>query len=165
MSGNTVGSKPGSIATASTRWTIALSNRHWACADCHEQLKVVGFGVSSPHALGRNQVTMTSLQHMRRLNTGRVRSSHDLIARTIGKEILTGTWAPGANLPPEATLMERFGVSRTVLREVMKTLSAKGLAVVKRMIAGEPVTQEHSGMSKGEWRELMEVLEMDKVAA
>ena len=32
---------------------------------------------------------MTSLQHMRRLNTGRVRSSHDLIARTIGKEILT----------------------------------------------------------------------------
>lgn len=77
---------------------------------------------------------MTSLQHMRRLHTGKKRSSHDLIARTIGKEILTGTWAPGANLPPEAELMARFGVSRTVLREVMKTLSAKGLVVLKTRV-------------------------------
>ncbi len=37
-------------------------------------------------------------------------------------------------------------------------LSAKGLAVIKRMIAGESVTQEQSGMSKGEYRELMGVL-------
>lgn len=42
------------------------------------------------------------------------------------------------------------------------SLSAKGLDVVKRMITGEDVTQEQSGMSKGEWRELMEVL--DKTA-
>ncbi|MBB5515689.1 thymidylate synthase (FAD) [Rubricella aquisinus] len=32
-------------------------------------------------------------------------------------------------------------------------LSAKGLECVKRMLAGEAVTQETSGMSKGEWRE------------
>jgi thymidylate synthase (FAD) len=37
-------------------------------------------------------------------------------------------------------------------------LSAKGLAVVKRMLAGERLTQEQSGMSKGEWRELMTAL-------
>jgi DNA-binding FadR family transcriptional regulator len=77
---------------------------------------------------------MTSLQHMRRLHTGKVRSSHDLIARTIGKEILTGTYAQGANLPQEAVLMKRFAVSRTVLREVMKTLSAKGLVVLKTRV-------------------------------
>ncbi len=41
------------------------------------------------------------------------------------------------------------------------SLSAKGLAVVKRMLAGEQVTQEQSGMSKGEWRELMGVLELE----
>ena len=29
---------------------------------------------------------------------------------------------------------------------------------IRRMIAGENVTQESSGMSKGEWRELMSVL-------
>ncbi|OYW51226.1 MAG: thymidylate synthase (FAD) [Rhodobacterales bacterium 12-65-15] len=33
------------------------------------------------------------------------------------------------------------------------TLSAKAIAVVKRMLTGEVVTQETSGMSKGEWRE------------
>jgi thymidylate synthase (FAD) len=34
-------------------------------------------------------------------------------------------------------------------------LSAKGLVVVKRLIAGEAVTQEDSGLSKREWGELM----------
>jgi len=77
---------------------------------------------------------MTSLQYMRRLHTVKVRSSHDNIAREIGKEILSGIYAPGANLPTEADLMKRFGVSRTVLREVMKTLSAKGLVVLKTRI-------------------------------
>ena len=77
---------------------------------------------------------MTALLHIRRLQTGKKRSSHDLIARAIGKEILTGVWAPGATLPPEAVLMQRFGVSRTVLREVMKTLSAKGLVVLKTRV-------------------------------
>ena len=32
-------------------------------------------------------------------------------------------------------------------------LSAKGVEVLKRRLAGEAVTQESSGMSKGEWRE------------
>jgi thymidylate synthase (FAD) len=38
------------------------------------------------------------------------------------------------------------------------TLSAQMLSIVKRMLAGEAVTQEASGLSKREWRELMEVL-------
>jgi thymidylate synthase (FAD) len=37
------------------------------------------------------------------------------------------------------------------------TLSAKAMAVLKRRLAGETVTQEDSGMSKGEWREFVEV--------
>ncbi|WP_431858009.1 FAD-dependent thymidylate synthase [Azospirillum sp.] len=37
-------------------------------------------------------------------------------------------------------------------------LSATGLEIVKRLLAGEPVTQETSGLSKREWRELMESL-------
>ncbi|MDJ0948646.1 MAG: FAD-dependent thymidylate synthase [Alphaproteobacteria bacterium] len=40
-------------------------------------------------------------------------------------------------------------------------LSAKGLAVVQRMLAGEDVQQEDSGMSKREWRELMAALDRD----
>jgi thymidylate synthase (FAD) len=38
-------------------------------------------------------------------------------------------------------------------------LSAKGLAVVRRMLRGEQVGRESTGMSPGEWRELMETLE------
>ncbi|WP_027284572.1 FAD-dependent thymidylate synthase [Rubritepida flocculans] len=38
------------------------------------------------------------------------------------------------------------------------TLSAQMLGLVRRMLAGEAVTQEASGLSKREWRELMEVL-------
>jgi thymidylate synthase (FAD) len=37
-------------------------------------------------------------------------------------------------------------------------ISQKGLAVVKRLIAGEPVSQAESGLSKREWAELMETL-------
>lgn len=39
------------------------------------------------------------------------------------------------------------------------TLSARAMDCVKRMLAGEEVTQESSGMSKGEWREFKSVLE------
>ncbi len=38
------------------------------------------------------------------------------------------------------------------------TLSSQMLGIVQRMLAGEAVTQEGSGLSKREWRELMEVL-------
>jgi thymidylate synthase (FAD) len=37
------------------------------------------------------------------------------------------------------------------------TLSAKAIAVLKRQLKGEKVGQEESGMSKGEWREFLEV--------
>ncbi len=37
-------------------------------------------------------------------------------------------------------------------------LSAKGLDVVKRMLAGEDIEQAETGLSKREWRELMEAL-------
>ncbi|NKX43502.1 FAD-dependent thymidylate synthase [Roseicyclus persicicus] len=37
------------------------------------------------------------------------------------------------------------------------SLSAKGVEVLRRRLAGEIVTQETSGMSKGEWREFEEV--------
>jgi thymidylate synthase (FAD) len=39
------------------------------------------------------------------------------------------------------------------------TLSSKAIDCVKRMLQGEKVTQESSGMSKGEWREFREVVE------
>ena len=37
-------------------------------------------------------------------------------------------------------------------------ISATGLAVIRRLLAGEGVIQEDSGLSKREWRELMQTL-------
>jgi len=37
------------------------------------------------------------------------------------------------------------------------TLSGKAIAVLKRRLAGEVVDQPDSGMSKGEWREFVEI--------
>jgi thymidylate synthase (FAD) len=39
-----------------------------------------------------------------------------------------------------------------------RSISGKGLEVIKKMIAGDPVTAESIGMSGREWRELMDVL-------
>jgi DNA-binding FadR family transcriptional regulator len=61
-------------------------------------------------------------------------SRHDQIAATLGTEILRGLYRAGDNMPPEPELIERFRVSRTVIREVMKTLTAKGLLVSKTRV-------------------------------
>jgi DNA-binding FadR family transcriptional regulator len=68
------------------------------------------------------------------LTTERAMSSHDQIAAVLGTEILTGVHRPGENMPAEPDLIKRFQVSRTVVREVMKTLAAKGLVVSKTRI-------------------------------
>ncbi len=47
----------------------------------------------------------------------------------LGEAIVAGRWAPGASIPPEPTLGEELGVSRTVVREAVKSLVAKGMLV------------------------------------
>ena len=55
------------------------------------------------------------------------RSIHGRIAHEIGQQILRGDLEPGEVLPNETDLGTGFGVSRTVLREAIKVLAAKGL--------------------------------------
>jgi GntR family galactonate operon transcriptional repressor len=50
---------------------------------------------------------------------------------TLGSSIVRGEIAPGAVLPPEHELEARFGASRSVVREAVKTLAAKGLVSVR----------------------------------
>jgi DNA-binding FadR family transcriptional regulator len=75
-----------------------------------------------------------TVAHVSRLAVERAMSSHDQIAALLGTEILKGIHPPGANMPPEADLIRRFQISRTVLREVMKTLTAKGFVASKTRI-------------------------------
>lgn len=70
-----------------------------------------------------------------RLNIdGQIRSTHDLITREIAKRILGEVYVVGDTLPNEGELIDEFRVSRTALRESLKTLAAKGLVVAKTKI-------------------------------
>jgi DNA-binding FadR family transcriptional regulator len=55
------------------------------------------------------------------------RSVHGQTVDHLGHAIVSGHYAPGAALPPEPLLCEELGVSRTVVRESVKSLIAKGL--------------------------------------
>lgn len=68
------------------------------------------------------------------------------MARTLGMAILAGVHPVGATLPNEADLMHRFGVSRTVVREVIKTLTAKGLVVSKTKVGTRILASDHWNM-------------------
>jgi len=55
------------------------------------------------------------------------RTLTDVVVAKITRSILDGTFEPGTQLPPERDLMGQLGVSRSTLRESLKTLSHSGL--------------------------------------
>src|ERR1700680_1139541 len=52
---------------------------------------------------------------------------YEQIVQQIEESILAGTLKPGDQLPAERDLAQQFGVSRTAVREAVKTLREKGL--------------------------------------
>jgi DNA-binding FadR family transcriptional regulator len=60
--------------------------------------------------------------------------SHLEIAATLGAEILSGVRAPGSRLPSAEEMYQTFGVSRIVVREVARTLAAKGMVTSKARV-------------------------------
>jgi len=60
----------------------------------------------------------------------------------LGRAIVAGSYSVGSILPGDAELAQRFKVSRTVLRETMKTLAAKGMIVAKARV-GTRVTEKN----------------------
>lgn len=53
----------------------------------------------------------------------------ELAQRELRQAILNGTFQPGSQLPIEAELCKTLGVSRTVIREALRTLDDEGLIV------------------------------------
>jgi DNA-binding FadR family transcriptional regulator len=70
------------------------------------------------------------------------RGLHREVVHQLGLRIIRGELAPGETLPEESTLGEQFGVSRTVLREAIKVLAAKGL-IESRPRIGTRVRPRH----------------------
>lgn len=56
---------------------------------------------------------------------------YERIVEQIENQILASKLKLGEQLPPERDLAEQFGVSRTAVREAIKTLSQKGLVAVQ----------------------------------
>jgi GntR family transcriptional regulator, galactonate operon transcriptional repressor len=59
------------------------------------------------------------------------RNIYGFLAATIGREIVSGVYPPGSLLPNVQELCQRFGVSRTALREAYSLLTAKALIVAR----------------------------------
>jgi len=52
----------------------------------------------------------------------------------LGRDICSGRFQPGQVVPSEPELCERFGFSRIVIREAIKSLEAKGMLQVSRRV-------------------------------
>ena len=61
-----------------------------------------------------------------RIRNARTRAADNLVS-IYERQIIDGTLAVGKPLPPAREIMQSFGVSRTVVREAVQALSAKGL--------------------------------------
>lgn len=59
---------------------------------------------------------------------------HHQVVEQLGRDICSGRFRPGQVVPSEPELCERFGFSRIVIREAIKSLVAKGMLVVSRRI-------------------------------
>jgi DNA-binding FadR family transcriptional regulator len=62
-----------------------------------------------------------------RAQASMIKNVHGNTVDHLGQAIVAGRYGPGAPIPPEPMLCEELGVSRTVVREAVKSLIAKGL--------------------------------------
>ena len=58
-----------------------------------------------------------------------VKNAHSTTRDALGQAIVAGRYAAGTSIPPEPLLCDQLGVSRTVIREAVKSLVAKGLLI------------------------------------
>ncbi|THV25160.1 FadR/GntR family transcriptional regulator [Peteryoungia ipomoeae] len=72
-----------------------------------------------------------------------LRTTHAKVVEEIGLSIVGGKYPVGAVLPGDQALESQFDVSRSVLREAMKTLTAKGLIVAKSRVGTRVREQCH----------------------
>lgn len=74
-----------------------------------------------------------------RRSAGNIRRT-EKISEVIAREIVRDSrgFPPGTMLPPEAKLLERYGVSRASLREALRLLEVQGLIVIRPGPGGGP---------------------------
>lgn len=71
-----------------------------------------------------------------------IKNVHGSTVDLLGEAIVMGRYPVGSSLPPEPLLCEELGVSRTVVREAVKSLIAKGLLVTGPKLGTRVLAQE-----------------------
>lgn len=66
----------------------------------------------------------------------RVPKTAELVAQHLRRQIVSGELKAGANLPPESSLIEEYGVSRPTLREAYRVLESEQLISIRRGARG-----------------------------
>jgi DNA-binding FadR family transcriptional regulator len=72
-----------------------------------------------------------------------IKNVHGNTVDHLGEAIVAGRYAAGASIPPEPLLGEELGVSRTVVREAVKSLVAKGLVTTGPKVGTRVQSSEH----------------------
>ena len=73
----------------------------------------------------------------------KAKNIHGSTLDLLGEKIVAGRYPQGASIPPEPTLGDELGVSRTVVREAVKSLVAKGLLVTGPKLGTRVMHEEH----------------------
>jgi GntR family transcriptional regulator, transcriptional repressor for pyruvate dehydrogenase complex len=96
---------------------------------CYRIKLAIIFGYPMNHAV-------QALKRRRRPASGLVRLDRpDMVAEVLSRlseRIIAGDFSTDGMLPPEGALAQSFGVSRTVIREAMRTLRTQGLVEVSQ---------------------------------
>ena len=72
-----------------------------------------------------------------------IKNVHGNTVDFFGEAIVAGRYAVGASIPPEPVLCLQLGVSRTVVREAVKSLIAKGLMTTGPKVGTRVLPAEH----------------------
>jgi DNA-binding FadR family transcriptional regulator len=73
---------------------------------------------------------------VRGLGVARVRAAYEQVADQLRTLITTGSLTPGDRLPSEAELGQAFGVSRSTVREALRSLTTQNLIYTSRGVTG-----------------------------
>jgi GntR family transcriptional regulator, transcriptional repressor for pyruvate dehydrogenase complex len=83
------------------------------------------------------------------------------VARQILRDIQRQGLQPGAMLPPESAMLERFDVGRGSLREALRILEVNGLVTIKTGPGGGPIVAAHDPRNFGQ----MSTLHLQSIGA
>lgn len=72
-----------------------------------------------------------------------IKNVHGNTVDHLGEAIVAGRYVAGTSLPPEPMLCQELGVSRTVVREAVKSLIAKGLITTGPKVGTRVLSEDH----------------------